>query len=154
MRTVECNIEIQCPPERVLQAFVEDKDLTGWWQASKTLVQPHPGGIYALVWQFGNPDIKYVSTGIVRFYIPGKELLINNMVYINHERKSVLGPMELYITCSRSAENSCVLYLVQSGYQYGGDWDWYYDAVVQGWPYALGLLKEYLEGKPRPPAGD
>jgi uncharacterized protein YndB with AHSA1/START domain len=147
MRTVENSIEIQCSPQRVLEAFINDKDLQNWWQASKSFVQPQPGGLYALVWQLGAPDIKYVTTGLVRFYIQGRELLVNNMVYINHDRKSILGPMEMYVTAVRTGENACVINLLQSGFQQGADWDWYYNAVSQGWPYALGLLKTYLEGR-------
>jgi uncharacterized protein YndB with AHSA1/START domain len=146
MRSVETSIEIRCSPERILQAFTDDKDLKKWWKADKTLVMGQPGGVYIIAWQLGSQDIKYVTSGTVRFYIPGKELLINNMVYINHERKTILGPMELYLTARKNSEQSSVLHLVQNGYQYGGDWDWYYEAVQQGWPYALNLLKEYLEG--------
>jgi uncharacterized protein YndB with AHSA1/START domain len=145
MRNIESSIEIKCNPDRVLQAFTDEKDLKGWWKADKALVNAQPGGIYALAWQMGQPDIKYVTTGIIRFYIPGKELMINNLVYINHERKNILGPMELYITAVKNGDNSTVVHLVQSGYQYGGDWDWYYEVVQQGWPYALELLKNYLE---------
>ena len=35
--------------------------------------------------------------------------------------------------------------VVQSGYQYGDDWDWYYNAVVQAWPQTLEKLKKYIE---------
>lgn len=146
MRSVESSIEIRTSPERALQAFADEKDLRHWWKASKVMVNPHAGGVYALAWQLDSPEIRYVITGVVRFYVPGKELLINNLVYINHEKRSVFAPMELYITASRSGEHSCVIRLVQSGYLYGSDWDWYYDSVQSGWPYALGLLKEFLEG--------
>jgi uncharacterized protein YndB with AHSA1/START domain len=145
MRSVESTIEIKCSPERALQAFADEKDLRNWWKVSKALVHPQPGGVYALIWQLDSPDIRYATTGVVRFYVPGKELLINNMVYMNHEKRTVFGPMELYLTVSKNGDNSCILHLVQNGYLYGGEWDWYYDSVLTGWPYALGLLKDYLE---------
>ena len=146
MRSVESSIELKTSPERALQAFTDEKDLRHWWKVSKCLVSPQPGGAYALVWQLDSPEIRFVTTGTVRFYVPGKELLVNNMVYINHEKRTVFGPMELYITAMRNSEHTCILQLVQSGYLYGGEWDWYYDSVLTGWPYALNLLKEYLEG--------
>ena len=40
------------------------------------------------------------------------------------------------------------LRLKQSGYQQGADWDWYYESVKSAWPFALGLLKNYLEANP------
>jgi hypothetical protein len=153
MRKVEHSIEIHCSPNRALEAFISEKDLQNWWQASKALVQPHPGGIYALVWQLGAPDIKYVTTGLIRFYIPGRELLVNNMTYINHDKRQVLAPMEMYVTTVRTGDQSCLIKLLQTGFLSGGDWDWYYEAVNQGWPHALGLLKQYLEGRPEPVEG-
>jgi len=46
---------------------------------------------------------------------------------------------------AKPKDGSTELYICQDGYQKGGDWDWYYEAVVQAWPKALEIIKDYLE---------
>ena len=36
-----------------------------------------------------------------------------------------------------------------SGYQSGGDWDWYYEAVTAAWPVVVKTIKDYLEKRRR-----
>lgn len=37
------------------------------------------------------------------------------------------------------------VHLCQDGYQYGEDWDWYYEAVKEAWPAVMKSFKAYLE---------
>jgi hypothetical protein len=37
------------------------------------------------------------------------------------------------------------LTVVQSGYQHGADWDWYYNVVKNSWPEVLLKIRDYLE---------
>ena len=55
--------------------------------------------------------------------------------------------MQLEIKVKQVGKNSCMVNLIQSGYLDGEDWDWDYQAVLQAWPYALNLLKKYLESR-------
>jgi hypothetical protein len=41
-----------------------------------------------------------------------------------------------------------MLHICQDGYQVGGDWDWYYHAVMDAWPQALKQIKSYIEKLP------
>ena len=59
----------------------------------------------------------------------------------------MLGPMSLLITVDEGTRDS-KLYICQEGYQEGGDWDWYYRAVLDAWPKALEQIKNYLEKLP------
>lgn len=70
--------------------------------------------------------------------------MIKNYVYLNPD-KQILGPMELEIDLLVTGNNTTKVGVVQSGYQYGSDWDWYYNAVLQAWPVTLESLKKYLE---------
>jgi hypothetical protein len=72
-------------------------------------------------------------------------LLIDHLVYFNPE-KPILGPT--YLAIKLEEHNSTTkLRLVQGGYQYGGEWDWFYEAVKDAWPKVLQNLKEFLERK-------
>lgn len=53
--------------------------------------------------------------------------------------------MELEIDLITNGNNATKVGVVQSGYQYGDDWDCYYDVAVEAWPQVLELFKQYLE---------
>jgi len=143
MRTVEASIIIHVPPAQVLDAFIEQQHLHAWWGVNRSLVEAKPGGLYLLAWKGGAQGFDYVHTGIIKSYEPGLYLEIASFSYL-HPEKQLLGPMELLLECSPHI-NSTYLHVRQSGYQYGGDWDWFYEVVREHWPKTLQLLKEYLE---------
>lgn len=144
MRSVYAETNITADPGLVIQSFLEQPHLQGWWGVARSLVEPKPGGVWALAWEISDTGIRYVSTGIIEQIIPHEYLKINKLTYLNPDRE-ILGPMELEVHVALANETHAKVRVVQSGYQYGSDWDWYYDAVVQAWPMALNLLKKYLE---------
>ena len=143
MRKVEANIEINAAPTRVLSAFTNPTMLKGWWGVERQLIVLEPGMPYSLVWQISNTGMGYVSTGIVESYAPGDHLKVKDFIYFNAE-KDILGPMSLDIRVAPK-EKVTLLSVCQDGYQSGGDWDWYYEAVMEAWPQALKIIKAYLE---------
>jgi len=70
-------------------------------------------------------------------------LLIDHFVYFDRE-KPILGTTYLAIKLDQS-DSFTKLRLVQGGYQQGGDWDWFYEAVKDAWPKVLRDLKEFLD---------
>lgn len=143
MRLVAASIDIEAKPDKILQAFLRQEHLHKWWGVSRSLIEPKAGGLYTLAWEISDQGIKYVSSGIIAELIPSEYLMVRNFVYLNAE-KQILGPMELEVDLLVTDQNTTKVGVVQSGYQYGGDWDWYYNAVVQAWPQTLELLKNYL----------
>lgn len=143
MRKVELNISIDVLPEKVIMAFLDFQMLNKWWQVERSLIEKCIGGVYALAWQVTENGFGFVSTGIIKNYEPFSILEIEKLVYLNPE-KMLLGPMSLTIKATEN-EGKTALYLCQDGYQSGGDWDWYYNAVNQAWPLVVKSLKEFLE---------
>jgi uncharacterized protein YndB with AHSA1/START domain len=143
MRTVKASIVIHKHPDIVLKAFTDPFHLKNWWGVERSLVELKKGGLYSLVWQIGDQGMGYVSTGIVGEYIPACQLKVETMVYFNPQRP-IFGPMELLVLATPE-HGSTTLTIVQSGYQNGPDWDWYYAAVKDAWPSALQKIKGYLE---------
>ena len=144
MRKVEANIKIKATPDKVLSAFLDEKMLKEWWGVERKLIDLKPGGVYSLAWKISEAGFGFISTGIISEYIPNEKLFIKDFVYFNPER-SILGPMSLSIIVKTDDEFTH-LSICQDGYQYGGDWDWYYEAVVDVWPKALEIIKDYIEG--------
>jgi len=143
MKKVEAKIDIQSTAEKVMSAFIDPKMLNGWWGVEKHLIELKNGGIYSLAWNVSKDGIGFVSTGIIKEYIPNEKLMIENFVYLNPE-KSILGPMSLIIS-TRSENDRTELHICQDGYQSGEDWDWYYNAVLDAWPKALETIKGFIE---------
>ncbi|MCW5909692.1 MAG: SRPBCC domain-containing protein [Cyclobacteriaceae bacterium] len=143
MKKVEASIDINTSPEKIIQAFTDSDMLRGWWSVERTLIEKRTGGLYVLAWNITDKGFGYVSSGVISRYEPGSMLEIDHFVYLNPER-SMLGGMKLTVTATEK-DGGSALYLCQSGYQNGTDWDWYYEAVKQAWPAVVKNLKEYLE---------
>jgi hypothetical protein len=143
MRKVEATAEVNCSAVSVFNAFIEPSKLKGWWSAERCLVEAKQGGIYSLAWNVSKQGFQYISTGVITVFNPPTELFIDHFVYFNPE-KPILGPTYLGIKLDENRSSTWVR-LVQGGYQYGGEWDWFYEAVKEAWPKVLQNLKEYLE---------
>lgn len=142
-RTVQHSLSIQCKSHRLIQAFVDPVLLKLWWNVDRALVVAETGGVYALCWNNGEQGIAYVSTGIIEQYDPSSKLVIDKFCYF-HPQRSILGPMTLRVNAIQQHGYSDFT-LSQEGYQNGGDWDWYYDAVQQAWPLVLHNFKSFME---------
>jgi len=145
MKIVDCKIEIKTTPENIIQAFTNEEMLKGWWDVEKSFIELKPGGIYTLAWFVSENGIKYISTGVIKEYIPGKKLHIGDYMYLSTERP-FLGPLNLIVEASAS-DNGATLHLQQGPYpeHRGEHWDWYYEVVNDAWPKVLLTLKQYLE---------
>jgi uncharacterized protein YndB with AHSA1/START domain len=145
MRNVECEIEIDAAPEKVLDAFLQQDRLSGWWSVERSFIEAKTGGSYILLWGVSDSGVKYMNTGIIESIHPSDHLHISNWMYVNPE-KQILGPQHLKIDVAPSAGGS-LLKLTQGDYpeNAGKDWEWYYEVVRDAWPFVLKELKAYLE---------
>lgn len=143
MKKVEASIVIQVSPQRAVDAFLLHEHLKHWWGVERSLIEPKPGGLYSLAWQISDAGIKYISTGIIKEYIPSKNLLIEKWTYLCPD-SPILGPMGLSVR-AEAVDNGTQLTVIQSDYQDGEHWQWYYEAVVHAWPEVLKQLKAHLE---------
>ena len=132
------------PAARVIRAFVDHDDLHGWWRADHTLVEARPDGLYAIGWGVSDKGYQFVSTGTVVAFDPNRELRVDHFTYFNPEH-GIYGPMELHVTAEPLGPGRTLVTVVQDGYQDDARWDWFYNAVVDGWPLAIEYLRQYLE---------
>ena len=145
MRNVECEIEINVAPEKVMEAFMDQVHLNGWWSVERSFIEAKTGGTYLLLWGVSDAGVKYMNAGIIQSFHPANQLHIGNWMYVNPERQ-ILGPQHLKIDVSPSSTGSTVK-LSQGDYpeNAGADWEWYYEVVRDAWPFVLKELKKYLE---------
>lgn len=143
-RKVSCSVHIRASAEQVWRAFLDPEQMKQWWGTAPGLVEERKGGVWALAWGNAEQGYRNVVSGVLRVYHPGKRMRIDPLVYFNPERP-VLGPMRLTISV-REKDGRTRVSVRQEGYGEGPDWDWYYEAVVQGWKETLANLKQFLEG--------
>lgn len=148
MRSVEASITVAATPDEVLSQFLNLESMRGWWGVERGLVEARAGGVWAVAWGISSAGFHYASTGIIKEYRPGQRLSFDQMLYFNPERP-ILGPMQISIVVEEH-QKGCEIEVRQTGYGEGDDWDWYYQAVVEGWPMALESLKRYVEGEEGP----
>lgn len=145
MKTVDCRIEITASPQKVIEAFTNEQMLKNWWGVEKSFIDLKPGGIYTLAWFVTGNGMKYISTGVIKEYMPGKKLLVGDYMYLSTERP-FLGPLNLMVEAS-ATDSGAILHLQQGPYppNQGEHWDWYFEVVNEAWPKVLVTLKQYLE---------
>lgn len=140
---VESEIRIKSKAELILSALIEAEQLREWWGVSEAFVEKRDGGLYTLTWGKSADGIKYVSTGRINLYNRRSHLYLEDVLYLNSE-KSILGPFHIYYDV-KEKESYSVLKVKQTGFQKGEEHEWYLQAVQDGWPQALVMLKQYLE---------
>ncbi|MCH8904951.1 MAG: SRPBCC domain-containing protein [Bacteroidetes bacterium] len=143
MRKVEHNLQINASPEKVIEAFVEFDMLKEWWGVERSLIEKREGGLYTFAWGVSDKGYEYITSGIISRYDPRSVIEIDKCIYMGPERP-LLGPVKLTIEATEN-NRAADVHIVQDGYRDGEDWDWYYEAVAEGWPRAAADLKTYLE---------
>ena len=135
--------DLPAPPDAVIAAFVDESHLAGWWQVTRSLVEPEVGGIWSIAWDdWGEEKTRHAWTGVIREIGPGR-LVIGNMVMME-PGMPLLGPMRLEILAEPS-ENGSTVTVTHSGYGYGDHWDEMYRLVVGGWDHVLGDMQHWFE---------
>lgn len=140
-RSLEKELFIKAPPERVFQALTEKADLERWF-VQKAEIDLRPGG--ALRFQWGPNSIEV-----------GKVLVFDPPHRLSYSWEA-LEPSPTTITFELTAENGGTrLHLTHTGIGEGDDWDDYYTAISSGWnSQHLNNLVAWLETgvceQPRP----
>jgi uncharacterized protein YndB with AHSA1/START domain len=142
-RSVDTEVFISATPEKVIQAFLGDEELKGWWKVSRSLVEAKHGGIWSITWDDWGPEkTQHAWIGVIEEITPDR-LVVGRLVMIEPDMP-LLGPMQLEITVKPS-EGGTSLRISHRGYRYGDHWDTIYDMVVQGWGHVLGDMEVWFQ---------
>lgn len=143
MKTAEARFSTKATAHKVIQAFTDPQHLQKWWAVERSLIDKNVGGLYCLAWAISDKGFGFISSGVIQEYQPDSLLVIGQLAYFNPE-KPILGPMQLRLE-AREIEGITQVHICQSGFQEGPEWDWYYEAVKNGWTGVGEILKAYLE---------
>lgn len=140
---VESEIRVKATIRQILDALLEVDQLKEWWGVNSGLIQRKDGGIYTITWLKSEQGIKFISTGRIKLLDRHSHLHLEDMIYINSE-KGILGPFTIQYNMEAHKGYS-IIKVKQGGFEKGQEHEWYYQAVLEGWPQALIMLKRYLE---------
>ena len=144
-RRVTCSIAIAAAPSRIFRAFVEPRDIKGWWGANEAVIAARKGGTWSLGWHAYRQDNFYATTALIHKIAHPRELRMTELMYFRPDMKP-LGPMKLSFHLQKKGQET-LLTVRQSGYGKGRHWDWYSRALQEGWEESLWNLKKYIERK-------
>ena len=151
--SLNLNVLIEAPPERVFKAFFDPAALGAWWQAARSITIPRVLGPYAIEW----PPTEFrdellgrlggVFRGTVMHIENGHQFFVADAFWLPPDTDPV-GPMALEVTCTRIDQNrraATRLLVTQTGCDDSLRWRRYYEVIGSGWERALGSLKALLE---------
>ena len=130
-RSIEKELFIKAPPERVFQALTEKASLECWFLV-KAEIDLRLGGAIRFEWEPGTVEI-------------GKILVLEPPHRVSYSWE-VLEPTPTTITFELTEENAGThLHLIHTGIGEGEDWDNYYSSINGGWNAHLNNLAAWLE---------
>jgi uncharacterized protein YndB with AHSA1/START domain len=132
-RSIEKNLFIKAPPQRVFQALTEQAELERWY-LTKAELDLRPGGAISFEWDR--------AMGVYNF---GKILVLEPPHRLSYTWEA-LEPSPTTVTYELTAENDGTrLHLTHTGIGEGEAWDHYYDSRNSGWSVHLNNLAAWLE---------
>ena len=142
-RSVIATHHMPATPDQVLQAFINESDLAGWWLTTRSLVEPKKGGLWAITWNdWGEEKTHHSWTGVIS-EISSDRLLVSPML-MTEPNMPLLGPMSLEIIVEAAEGGGTNVTVTHAGYGYGGHWDEMYELVVAGWDHVLGDMRSWF----------
>lgn len=141
-RVIKTSITIKAPAEDILTAFLDIGWMREWWGIEGGLVEPKRDGLWTVVWGHSAEGYQAIGTGIVRRLGPYLLEIDSNLVFF--PQRQILGPRRFQLQCRPEGDKTFVD-IEESGFQSGGDWDWFYESVQKGWQEVLPVLKSFLE---------
>jgi uncharacterized protein YndB with AHSA1/START domain len=137
-------IELPAPPEEVFALLHTPSAIRQWWSASRAIVLPRQGGVWAAAWGEEEDDPEYITVFTIEAFEPPRRLLLGNASYV---AKSGPLPFEADFTTEFVVEptpSGSHLRVTQDGFPAGAVADEYYAACQKGWHDTFSSILRYV----------
>lgn len=137
------------PPDRVFALLHTPSAIREWWGASRAIVQPETGGVWAATWGEAEDDPEYVTSATLKVFEPPRRL-----VFADYRYTARSGPLpfeadfETEFTVEPHPEGA-ELRVSQAGFPCTPEGDEFYAACEKGWRETFAGIRRYLEESPR-----
>ena len=145
MNTHATSIDLTCPVYEAFKALVTPSSIRTWWGASRAIVVPGEGGIWAASWgEEDLPDFVNAFT-ISRYEEPGL-LQLTQFRYLDKKNPTPEFTFNMNIRFELSTtSNGCLLTISQSGFPDTAEGYEFLKGCELGWKQTLNQLKQFLE---------
>lgn len=136
-------IELAAPPEVVFKLLITPSAIRRWWGASRAIVLPKVGGVWAAAW--GDEDIPdFVSVFKIAAIEKPKRLFLTETKYF---AKNGPLPFKSEMTTEfivEPAGGGSILQVAQEGFPDDPVADEFYAACGKGWQETFAEIEKYL----------
>lgn len=161
LRSFELQTVIHASSTQVLFAFLNQDAVCKWWGARNAVIQPRPGGLFAVEWDatYGGEDsilgpMGGVLTGILDSAQAGHYIHFGSLHWLS-PKGVVYGPTRLMIDVrsrGNPREKPCMLTLQVEHFQSGEGWDRYFEVTQENWKETIDNLKKWCESEAPEPS--
>lgn len=131
-------------PEVVFELLHTPSAICSWWGASRAIVLPGEGGLWAAAWGASEDDPDYITAATIERFDPPAHMRLTDLRY---RARSGPLPFEADFTMDYYVDahaDGSTLKVVQSGFPAGEAADDYYQACVEGWRETFRGIRRYL----------
>ncbi len=143
MRKHVHQIELDASPEVVFKLLITPSAIRIWWGASRAIVLPKAGGVWAAAW--GDEDIPdYVTVFKIAAIEPSRRLFLTDSKYF---AKTGPPPFKAEMTTEFTVEpanGGSILRVAQDGFPDDPIADEFYAACEKGWRDTFAGIEKYL----------
>ncbi len=138
-------IELAAAPEEVFKLLITPSAIRSWWGASRAIVAPRAGGVWAAAWGDDEDIPDYVTVYKIKAIEPPRRLFLADTKYF---AKSGPPPFHANLTTEFTVEptaDGSILQVTQDGFPADAFADEFYTACEKGWCDTFNSVKRYLE---------
>lgn len=138
-------IELPAAPEEVFKLLITPSAIRQWWGATRAIVVPRVGGVWAAAWGDDEDIPDYVTVFKIKSFEPPRRLFLADTKYF---AKSGPLPFQAELTTEFTiapANGGTLLQVVQDGFPAEAVADDFYAACEKGWCETFASIKCHLE---------
>jgi uncharacterized protein YndB with AHSA1/START domain len=131
-------------PERVFVLLYTPSAIRQWWNATRAIVMPETGGIWAATWGESEDEPDYTTVATISTFDPPRRLVLADYRY---RAKSGGPPFEAQFWTEFSVSphpDGATLRVAQHGFPAGPEGDAFYAACDTGWRNTFAGIRRYL----------
>lgn len=131
-------------PETVFALLHTPSAIREWWGASRAVIIPQAGGVWAAAWGEDEDDPDFITVATMQVFDPSHRIVFGDYRY---ESKS--GPLPFdanFVTefTVKSTPEGTLLRVCQDGFPAGSEADEFYAACEQGWRDTFQGIRDFL----------
>lgn len=136
--------EFATSPETLFALLVTPSAIRRWWSASRVVVLPKSGGLWAATWGDDEDDPDYITVATITHFDPPRRLRLGSYRY--HAKS---GPLPFGADFStefivRATSGGATLEVTQSGFPAGPEANDFYVGCQKGWEATFAGIRRFL----------